>query len=214
MLKLSQDTNSQDNDDDNDWQTIFAEYETTCILGPSNVGKTSLFLNLQPDASVKKVILTVLNKEFIVPLNQSNESLDDIIFINVRSKDAASAIQIPDKCVLLVDEIHMFLQADLEKLAQSVAQLKPLQIYFTALTGSYNQYAFDNNILVIAKSNVVISLQGTCHKCGMQTSRSGLLRVHTTDKEQFNRGDIIVGKNSFAPQCYVCSKHSKQSGAC
>lgn len=179
------------------WCSVFSRYDTTCLLGPSNVGKTSLFLKLDA-MGVKKILLTVLEKEFIVPLNSNIQALDDLVYINLRQMDAEPPSSSEHQCIVLVDEIHMFTDEELIKMALTIGILRPLHVYFTALTGSYQHNAFKNSVAVVAHSNIVLSLTGTCHKCGSQTSRSGKLGSTDDDTE------VIVGKSNFAPECYSC----------
>ncbi len=181
------------------WLEIFNKVSTIGLLGPSNSGKTSFFLR-DSLCRGKKIIISVVALNDLKPLNENITIFDHIKYINLTEEMSLTNFDNKEPCCILIDEIHLFQDHHLSRLAKVLESLNIEQLYISLLPGSFKQNILPNVAQVLCHINNMLVISGTCVKCSKKTIRSGKI-INFAD----TKNDIQIGKGYFNAICYQCS---------
>lgn len=190
-----------------DWNS---KWSFTLLLGPSNSGKTSWFLNFAKLRSLdNNILITVVDKEEICPCNKKPKQIDDVCtFVNLtNASDNQILSKFTSKCNvnIFIDEIHLFTIEHLKHLDQMLNRLEPTNLFIGMLPGSYTQDPLPNTFNLVARAHNIILTNSICVVCACPTTQSR--RVDHEDQES---SQLIVGKILFATMCSKCSEQKKK----
>lgn len=199
----------------NDWNP---NYLFTLLLGPSNSGKTSWFLNFASEHTNElNCIITTVDKKNICPLDKTLKQFDkDCYFVNlnsitnnISSSNINSTDEIKSKCNvnninIFVDEIHLFSPSNLSQLTLLIEQLQPQNLFISMLPGSYTQDPLPNTFNLVAKAHNIIVMTSVCCECKCPTTHSRRINNPATEEEEAAGKQIIIGKKLFVTMCKNC----------
>lgn len=183
---------------------MFDRYIFNVLCGPANGGKTSYFLN--NIVSNTKFIVSIFDKQYIVPLNMSMDEFNSkCTYINLLEKNRQSYFDM-DTCRIFdfdletsicVDEIHFFSKDNLDQLDSFLKLFPKLNLYFTMLPQSHCNTLLNNTINLLSNANDLIMIKTNCKYCSQFTIQSSCVNRDLTD-------ELFVGKASFFPMCKKC----------
>jgi thymidine kinase len=167
------------------------------IIGPTNSGKTTLFL-LNSTPRIKKILVSVVKLEKILPLDMSLESFEKYNCNYVNLKDNSNHSFDPaEQFMICVDEIHFFEKSDLIILENFLKKFNNPQIYFTMLTQSDSNSFLNNTKQLFINCNDILLVKGYCINCNRSTQQSAAIKKRTSKAN-------ICNKQMFNTMCKNC----------
>lgn len=169
----------------------------TLLLGPSNSGKTSWFID-----SFRKhggAVISVVDKKDLCPLDRDSKTFFGTAqVINIRHDNIKNKIK-PKSKNILIDEIHCFRPRELVYICKHVP--KSARLYISMLPGSFSQDPLPNTAQLVSNATDIIILPGICQDCGQDTMHSQKMNA----KDQSSHQQIVIGKSLFVAKCRQCS---------
>ena len=181
---------------------FFRKYSFTLLLGPSNSGKTTYFVN---EFQNPRIIISCVPIEKLAFDEEDLEKLLKCQFINTRVSSDDRDLNWEGECNLLVDEFHFFTQADfliLEKIVDKNAD-HIRNFFVTSLSGSSQGTGFFPQIKLIPLANNIIVLPGSCFICGKETTRSACINNYKGQKQ--------LNKTAYKACCFEHLKTVNQN---
>lgn len=177
------------------------------ILGPSNSGKTSLFVELFRGKK-KAAIISVLARKHLCPPETTPAKFFGDVMVQSPTRKLASGIE-----GILIDEIHCFSPDEMDVMAARLqAEAPQAELFISMLPGSYTQDPLPNTYNLLACADRVLALDGACIGCARPTSRSHKLEQQQQPSEESGtaaagaESQIIVGKKKFNALCARCKQ--------
>ena len=164
----------------------------TLLLGPSNSGKTSWFIDR---FSQHGALISVVDKKDLCPLDRDPTSFFSTVqFRNIRNDNNSSKLNARN---ILIDEIHCFGPDELATIKKHIPQAA--RLFISMLPGSFSQDPLPNTAQLVSNATDIIILPGTCLSCGQNTMHSQKVKEAVDDRRQ-----IIIGKSLFVAKCRQC----------
>lgn len=169
---------------------MFRKFSYTLLIGASNAGKTTFFLNYV--TKNKKIIFSGVEKQFIIPPNKTDIDIDVFVAKNLNT----AKISFNEPTSILIDEIHFCSESELKFICSILEKFKNVELFISMIPACWDGNYLPNTCNLLSNANNLEKIESPCTTCGKKTIQSG--------KANSISESVVCSKISFFAQCIRC----------